>query len=322
MSHDSTLAPEDPSAAALFDPVAWEQRVERARARRIEALAARRSGPLATNRRPRQPIAAGEPSFREAAGRTAPRLTAARLLAVFVAGLALGLALTYGGPRSPAPQNVATTPPPSGSSRVTSALTAPIPTEPPRVAAASPRLHPSEQRVVASPVPAFPAALTLSPRLTRGAAPPVTAADPAPTRQPTPAEVPVPPDTRLIVQAPRGLPTPEVDRILERLRAAGIEVSANHRVAVAVDASNLRYFFDRDRPRAEAVAARDAVAGAPLALRDFTHLSPRPRPGTLELWLAGSAGESENAGTSTPPAPKGVDPARLRALVQVARETP
>jgi hypothetical protein len=50
----------------------------------------------------------------------------------------------------------------------------------------------------------------------------------------------------------------------------------------------VRFFHGADQAAAEGLAAALArVAGAPKA-RDFTHFSPRPASGTLEVWLAGA----------------------------------
>jgi len=135
-----------------------------------------------------------------------------------------------------------------------------------------------------------------------------------------PVSPPVPEGTRIVVNAPRGLSPDTLQSVLGAMRAAGIDVGATHRVDMAVDTTNLRYFFESDRDRAAAVAASRATGAAPPALRDFTHLSPRPQPGTLELWLAGSPGGAPAATrTRTPAPPSSVDAARLRALVTAAQ---
>lgn len=66
-------------------------------------------------------------------------------------------------------------------------------------------------------------------------------------------------------------------RRLPTTGGAGVELRA---VPATPGARVVRYFHPADRPAAEALAAR---LGA--GVRDFTHFSPRPRPGTLEAWL-------------------------------------
>ena len=55
-------------------------------------------------------------------------------------------------------------------------------------------------------------------------------------------------------------------------------------VAESVSADNLRIFFESDR--LEARITRDLIESGPIPIRDFSDLRPRPRSGTIELWLA------------------------------------
>lgn len=52
---------------------------------------------------------------------------------------------------------------------------------------------------------------------------------------------------------------------------------------------NVRYFHAGDSETATRVAAALAEAGTGAAVRDFTHLSPAPDSGTIEIWLSGEA---------------------------------
>ncbi len=71
----------------------------------------------------------------------------------------------------------------------------------------------------------------------------------------------------------------------DRLRADPgtiVEIRAVERITTA---DNIRVFFESDRWRAE--QTRERIAADAQAIRDFSNYRPQPRPGTIEVWLAG-----------------------------------
>lgn len=359
MSHDPTLMSEELSAATVFDPVAWERRVAEARARRKRALAGKRqqrAEPVVVDSPVTDPEAATDedPGFVPAEGIRRRGLPLSRVALVFLAGIGLGLLITRGlsGPDTPAesatvPTIEAAAPQSTRPEPGEAATAAPVvraeatppatPAAPPPAAALAPEPTPLQPAVVHEAALILPAdgnqaapehtatRLTLPEPVEDEVALPLEYSPPAP-RQATAVEdlgPTVPVGTRIVVNAPRGLSRTELDDVLGAMRAAGVDIGATHRVDLAVDTTNLRYFFASDRDRAAAVAATRATGSTPPTLRDFSHLSPRPRPGTLELWLAGNPGPGAAAVIPTPTAPAppdpAMDPARLRALVQTAR---
>ncbi|NBB71816.1 MAG: hypothetical protein GVY33_16080 [Alphaproteobacteria bacterium] len=70
--------------------------------------------------------------------------------------------------------------------------------------------------------------------------------------------------------------------IAARLRGLGASVELLDAGELVVSADRLRFFFPAD-----AAAAEVLVEALPATrLQDFTHYTPTPTPGTLELWLA------------------------------------
>jgi hypothetical protein len=130
---------------------------------------------------------------------------------------------------------------------------------------------------------------------------PAPAPAPAPTFVPAPSPVPAPAVARPAVgsdTATRPAPVRLVIRHSEgdaaaesRARAVQGRLEAHRKfdvelqpVAESVSADNLRIFFESDR--LEARITRDLIDGGPIPIRDFSDLRPRPRSGTIELWLA------------------------------------
>lgn len=80
--------------------------------------------------------------------------------------------------------------------------------------------------------------------------------------------------------------------LAEDLRAQGAAPVAVRPVEFVIGSANIRYFHDDDQAAGRALQRRlGNVIGAdngPAAarLRDFSHLTPKPRPGTFEVWLA------------------------------------
>lgn len=89
-------------------------------------------------------------------------------------------------------------------------------------------------------------------------------------------------------EAPREV----VEEISDRLRPLGFEVPGEERIKTAAGLHEVRFFFEEDRPRAEALAEatnailRDSGYRAEVGVRDLIGFAgQKPRPGTLELWL-------------------------------------
>ena len=73
------------------------------------------------------------------------------------------------------------------------------------------------------------------------------------------------------------------------LAAAGVTEAVAVPVSFEVPSTNVRFFHGADQAAAEGLASvLGRVAGAAPKARDFTHFSPRPASGTLEVWLAGA----------------------------------
>ena len=74
-------------------------------------------------------------------------------------------------------------------------------------------------------------------------------------------------------------------RIIETLRSAGFGRVETRTVAFEVSSFNVRYFHDSDRRLVQQIATALAGSSARPIQRDFTHYTPRPSPGTVELWV-------------------------------------
>ncbi|MEM7023880.1 MAG: hypothetical protein AAF637_14995 [Pseudomonadota bacterium] len=72
------------------------------------------------------------------------------------------------------------------------------------------------------------------------------------------------------------------------LQSHGFFVADIRLVDSAIEQSSVRYFFDTDRDRSRGlVGAINALLAeqAPQKASDFSHLSSKPDPGTVEIWL-------------------------------------
>jgi hypothetical protein len=80
-------------------------------------------------------------------------------------------------------------------------------------------------------------------------------------------------------------------QLADQLRREGYPVVATRQVRFRVTAPGVRYFFPADREAAgrllrastRFVAPRNGRA--PATPGDFTHVEPKPRAGTLEIWI-------------------------------------
>lgn len=73
---------------------------------------------------------------------------------------------------------------------------------------------------------------------------------------------------------------------LARTLGSGRDIRVEVRsVPMNVPQDNIRIFFPADRE--EAARVRDIIDREAIPIRDFSHYRPLPRPGTIEVWLAG-----------------------------------
>jgi hypothetical protein len=125
---------------------------------------------------------------------------------------------------------------------------------------------------------------------------------------------------RVLVQVPPSLPSDTLDLAVLALEAAGFGSVQGARPNLSIAQTHARYFHKGDGALAAAAAA--SLGLAEVEVRDFTHLSPVPQRGTVEIWLAGMAspaapraGRGDLAsGPSTTPAAGVSLPAPLREL--------
>jgi hypothetical protein len=84
------------------------------------------------------------------------------------------------------------------------------------------------------------------------------------------------------------------ERLADYLRDQGFTVADIRTVDFGIGKPSVRYFFGRDRVASERLVealGRFVEAGSPLApdhASDFTHFVPKPRPGSVEVWLPAS----------------------------------
>jgi hypothetical protein len=84
------------------------------------------------------------------------------------------------------------------------------------------------------------------------------------------------------------------ERLADYLRTQGFTVADIRTVDFGIGKPSVRYFFARDRAASQRLVealGRFAEAGTPLApdhASDFTHFVPKPRPGSVEVWLPAS----------------------------------
>ena len=80
-------------------------------------------------------------------------------------------------------------------------------------------------------------------------------------------------------------------RLAEYLRRRGFEVAAIRPVEFVIERPGVRFFFARDQAESERLIEdlgwffRGVSRRAPEQPSDFTHYTPKPNPGTVEIWL-------------------------------------
>ena len=83
-------------------------------------------------------------------------------------------------------------------------------------------------------------------------------------------------------------------RLADYLRGQGFTVADIRPVDFSIGKPSVRYFFARDRAASQRLVeelGRFFAGGATLGpdhASDFTHFVPKPRPGSVEVWLPGS----------------------------------
>jgi len=195
----------------------------------------------------------------------------------------------------------------------------------PRPLASGPRVEAVEQtEAPASDQPPAPAETVLA----------VPAPEPAPEPTSEPADAPEPDgpasfaapaaplaetaatpiQARIMLHAPTGVPAATTDAAAAAIsRVSGQPAAAPIPVRFAISRSNVRYYHPEDAAAAEAAAAALSAAVGPVEARDFTSYSPKPSPGTVEVWLSGEPGRSgvarpAPAATTPAPTPTGAAP--------------
>jgi hypothetical protein len=83
--------------------------------------------------------------------------------------------------------------------------------------------------------------------------------------------------------------------IAERLRTRGFQVAEVRPVDLRINQASVRYYFDGDRVRSQALErevdafVREAGLAQRSELLPMRYVDPKPRPGTLEVWLPSNA---------------------------------
>jgi hypothetical protein len=84
------------------------------------------------------------------------------------------------------------------------------------------------------------------------------------------------------------------EQLAEYLRGQGFTVADTRSVDFGIGKPSVRYFFARDRAASQRLVeelGQFSTGGASLApdrASDFTHFVPKPRPGSVEVWLPGT----------------------------------
>ena len=305
----------DPTPQSTTPRTLWERRLEAARQQREEVLAGRSSDSVLEPNRDAPPPAGESPIDRAVAAlggapasalnarnaaidlwdQYAPRLRAGAPLALaFVLGLVLGLHIVAG-PRAPVDTaSLAVAPGTAAEFLATpevmnAALPVAVATEPPPTflqAAIAPPVLPAAFKFAGEPasdlaldIPTrspvavnmvFPAAL---PAFTLDGMPEIASATRAGS-------------TRVFVTVPRTVQEEQLVGVPATLAAIGVTPASLARVNFTVKQTHTRYYHETDAGAAKRIA--DAMNGL---ARDFTSFSPKPDPGTIELYLSGQGAQ-------------------------------
>ncbi|WP_052402111.1 ATP-binding protein [Muricoccus aerilatus] len=177
-----------------------------------------------------------------------------------------------------APEPAAPRPDLSGPPPATSAAPA-VPTEP---ASSTPPPAAAEGNAAPAAEPSAPVAIPPVPPLNQGfLAPP---APPAPAEAPARTEAPRGPPARVIVHFLSATPQERSERLLAGLTARYPDLQVR-RGGRGPSFAVVRHFLPADAGSAETVAGLLASSGVEARVQDFSSYRPRPRPGTIEVWL-------------------------------------
>jgi hypothetical protein len=102
---------------------------------------------------------------------------------------------------------------------------------------------------------------------------------------------------RVFIRYTKGRPgdAATVARLAEYLGRRGFQVAAIRPVGFQIRSADVRYFFDRDLAESQRLLGdlgwffHGTPQRVPHEVRDFTHYTPRPRPGNVEIWLPGAS---------------------------------
>ena len=120
----------------------------------------------------------------------------------------------------------------------------------------------------------------------------------------------------IAVHAPPGVSPAALDAAIGSLRAAGFDHATGVRVRMTIERTHVRYYHAADASAANRLAA---TLGPDAEARDFTHFSPPPAPGRLEVWLSSAAAAQRAAATASPgPSPPSFRPGLSRPAATVA----
>lgn len=142
----------------------------------------------------------------------------------------------------------------------------------------------------APPDPAPPGSATPGPAPSRPARPVQVPAEPLASAPVARTDDALPTPARTLAQARivihyserRGRAAPEA--LARQLRAAGTAEVETRAVRQSVERLSIRYFHPADRRASEQLGGM-LGAGGPAEVADFTFYRPRPRAGTVEIWL-------------------------------------
>lgn len=119
-------------------------------------------------------------------------------------------------------------------------------------------------------------------------------AEVAPAAPPAPVVADAP-DLRVVIYHPRADQGAgqRAARLARDLEEAGYQLTAVRPVDFTISASHLRFFHDEDRSAGDRLRATLASGAEEVRLRDFTRMSPRPSPGSVELFLASRPNQAQ-----------------------------
>ncbi len=292
--------------AALIDPVALEDRLRVARARRAEAVANRGNirHDTALTAPPRRSVAPARPERDHAPAHPLVLLIAIGVTAaaLFAPGRAPDQLQPVLPASVPAPSDQAGADPSPPATPQTRSVSIETPSTSPIAPDAAPQPPATPDAVAAQIPPRAPTAVTTAaaspaappepPAAISSAAPP----DPAATAaQPDPAVAPPPPDPtprgeRLFVHVPVQTDGGAVAAALEALRSDGFAAITDQRTPLTISRTNVRYFNPEDAAAAAEIAARiGPLLGGEAIARDFTDAPQEISPGRIEIWIAGTS---------------------------------